>query len=95
MLGSSLVLSLAAATLQVAHALSTSGSPQYSPFGKHGGVATEVRTRDSRSVSFTFNFLSRRQVEECSEIGINLLIQGGSAVDAVSFWVTTPWGCGS
>lgn len=58
----SLVLSLATA-LQLVLAYPTPSTPQYSPLGKHGGIATEVA--------------------ECSEIGVGLLIQGGSAVDAI------------
>lgn len=45
----SLVLSLA--TLQVAQAAPKPGRPQYSSLGKHGGVATEVRTYDPRGFS--------------------------------------------
>jgi len=48
----SLVLSLA--TLQVAQAYPTPNPPQYSSFGEHGGVATEVRAYRPRFFSISY-----------------------------------------
>lgn len=49
----SLVMSLAA-VLQVAQAYPKPGRPQFGPFGKHGGVATEVRAHNPQSFSPEF-----------------------------------------
>ena len=43
------LVALLAATLHVAKAYPTPSSPQYSPFGKHGGIAAKVRAYNHNS----------------------------------------------
>lgn len=83
------LVALLAATLHVAKAYPTPSSPQYSPFGKHGGIAAKVRAYNHNSgLCFPTSFSIG-----CGMLRDDLLIQGGTVVDAVSLSAIVALAC--